>query len=96
MSSSLASKKAHAVVSIYQNVGQIVGNHEVDKLFCRLCVRPSILVVVGDAQASCFCRFLEAFVVVGVAATAILNAVHVVVVVNHFMEQGGANLFDGS
>ena len=38
----------------------------------------------------------ELTVVVGVTATAILNAIHMVVVVNHFVKKGCSNLFDGS
>ena len=38
----------------------------------------------------------ELAVVVGVASAAILNALHIIVVVNHFVQQRGSNLFDGS
>lgn len=35
-------------------------------------------------------------VVVGIAAAAILNAVDMVVIVNHFVQKGCGNLFNGS
>ena len=39
---------------------------------------------------------LESFVVVGVSSAAVLNSVFVVVIMNHFVEQGSAYIFDWS
>ena len=96
MRSGFAGKKTHAVVSVYQNIGQTVFYHKVEQFFRWLCVRPSIFVTVRDVQSSFLCRFLEVFVVVGVATATILHAVDVVVIVNHFMKQSGNDVFDWS
>ena len=92
----LSDEEARTVISVYQNVGQSVLDYKVEKLFRWSGARPSVFVAMADGQGSLFCRFLEAFVVVCIAATAILNAVFVVVIVNHIMEQGSANFFDRS
>ena len=46
-------------------------------------------------EAARFGFCLEVFVVVGVATRAILHAVLIVPVVNHLMEQGSNNIFNG-
>ena len=45
-------------------------------------------------QSSALCFFLEVFVMVRIAAAAILNAHDVIVIVHHFVKQGSADLFD--
>ena len=56
-------------------------------------MRPSVFVAVVNNQATRFGCCLESLVVVGTTAAAILNAVDVIVVVNHFMQQGSAHKF---
>ena len=90
MCAGLADKEACAVVSVYQNIGQTVFYHKVEQFFCWFGVRPSVFVAMGNHQPSLLCRRFEAFVVVCIAATAILNAVDVVVIVNHFVKKSGA------
>ena len=96
MRSGLSGKEAHAVVSVYQNIGQTVFYHKVKQFFGRLCVRPSVFVAMGDNQSARFGGFFESFGVVSVAATAILYAVYVVEIVNHFVKKGCNNVLDGA
>ena len=96
MCSGLSGEEACSVVSVYQNVGQLVLNYKVEKLLCRLGMRPAVLVAVSDGQPSLLCRLLEAFVVVGIAATAVLYAARVIVVVNHLVQERRADVFYGS
>ena len=96
MRSSFADEEASTVVSVYQNVSEIVFDDKVKKFFRWRSVRPAILFTVCDVQASVFCGLFESLVVICVAATAILNAVNVVVIVNHFVKQSGNYVFDRS
>ena len=43
-----------------------------------------------------FCAVPEFAVMVGAASGAILHSVHIIVVVNHFVQQSGSNPFDGA
>ena len=51
--------------------------------------------MVNDQTAG-FSGFLEAAVVVSIASAAILDAVDIVVIVYHLMQEGGADLLYGS
>lgn len=84
------------LVPIQKNVGQVVFQNHFQKLVAGFGDRPAVLVMVIDNQTVGFGCRLELAVVVGVASAAILNAVNVVPVVNHFMQKGGGNLFNGS
>lgn len=84
------------LVAVEQDVTQVVVQAELEQLVTGRGVRPSVLVAVFYAQASLFGCGLEPLVVVGVASTAILNAVDVVVVMHHLVEQGGTYVFDGA
>ena len=92
----LAGVKAHAVVAVDKNVRQTILNHEIEQFFGGGGMRPSVFVAVLYGQSVALCGLLEAFVVVGVAATAILNAAFVVVKVNHFVEHCRADIFNRS
>ena len=96
MRASAANAKAAKLISADQNVCQVILNHKVKQGFTGRGVRPSIFVATLYVQPSFLSRLTKGFVVVGVAATAILNAVHVVVIVNHFVEQGRAHILNGS
>lgn len=96
MRSGLANEEPCAVVSVYQNVSQTVFYYKVEQLLCRLGVRPAVLVAMSDGQPSLFCRLLEAFVVVGIAAATILYAVDVIVIVNHFVQERRADILNRS
>ena len=96
MGSRAGDVEAAVFVAVQQNVSQIILQDEFQKLVTGGGVRPSVFVGVGDNQATGFSGVPEAAVVVGVAPAAILNPLHMVVVVNHLVEQGGGYLFDGT
>ena len=84
---SAANSEIGLLVSVYQNIGKLVFENKFKKLVARFGVRPSVFVAMGDYQSARLGSILEAFVVVSVAATAILNAVYVVEIVNHFVKK---------
>ena len=59
-------------------------------------MRPTVFVGVRDDQATGFGGFLETAVVVGVTPAAILYAHLVIVIMHHFMQESGGNLFNGT
>ena len=59
-------------------------------------MRPSVFLTALYDKASGFGCFLEPFVVVGAAPAAILDALLVVVVVDHLVEQSSGDRFDGT
>lgn len=79
------------LVAVEQDVAQVIVQTELEQLVSGGGVRPSIFVAVFYAQATLFRSNLEPLVVVGVAPTAILDAVDVVVVMHHFVKQSGAH-----
>ena len=58
--------------------------------------RPTIFLVVIHDQAVRLSCIPELAVVVSVAAAAILNAIHMVIVVNHLVQEGGCHFLNGS
>ena len=88
--------EAAVFVAVQQNVGQVILQDELQKLVTGGGVRPAVFVGVGDNQATGFGGVPETAVVVCAATGAVLYAVDEVVVVNHLVEQGGGNLFDGA
>ena len=82
------------LVTVYQNVAQIVIQTELQEAVAGTGDCPTVFIVVIDNQASHLGCCLEFAVVVGVAAAAILDALNVVVIVNHLMQQRGGHLFD--
>ena len=87
--------ETEAIVAADQDIGQAICNNEVHKLFSGFGDRPTAFITVGDVKPSCFGGFHKALVVVGVAPAAILNPFYVVVVVDHFVQQRGSDVFDG-
>ena len=88
MSASASDLKAAELVPIDKNVAQLVLQNHFQKLIARACNCPTIFVVVLDDQTVSLGRIAELAVVVGVASAAILNALHIIVVVNHLMQEG--------
>lgn len=76
------------LVPVDQDVAQIVVQAELQEAVAGAGDRPSVLVVVLHNQVASFGCCLKFLVVVGSAATTILNAIDVIVVVNHFMQKG--------
>ena len=93
---SAANSEIGLLVSVYQNLGESKSQAEFKKLVAWLCVRPSVFVAMSDYQSSALGGIFETFVVVSVSTTAILNAVYVVEIVNHFVKKCCNNLFDRS
>ena len=85
MSASSTNLKTSELVSVNQNVGQVIFQNELQKLVAGAGDCPSILVMVIDNQTMSFGSIPELAVVVGVASAAILNAIHMIVVVHHLM-----------
>ena len=86
--------EACKLVSTYQNVSQAVLQDEVEQLITGRGARPSIFLAVFYNQTMSFGRFLKVFVVIGVAAAAILNPIFIVVVVYHFVKKGSSYIFN--
>ena len=84
------------LVSVDQDVAQVIVQTELQKAVTGTCDCPTVFVVMIDNQASRLSRVPKLAVVVGITAAAILDTLHMVVVVNHFMQQRGGNLFNGS
>ena len=83
-------------VSVYQNVAQVVVQTKLQEAVTGTCDRPTVFVVMIDDQASRLSCVPKLAVMVGITAAAILDALHVIVVVNHFMQQRGGHFFDGA
>ena len=59
-------------------------------------MRPAIFITVRNAKTMFFSAVLKFLVVVSISATAILDSVFRVVIVNHFVKEGCGDLFDRS
>ena len=68
------------LVPIDQDVGQVILQNHFQKLVARTGDRPTVFLVVIDDQAVSFGGIPELSIVVGVTSTAILNALHIIVV----------------
>ena len=93
---SAANSKIGLLVSVYQNIGKLVFENKFKKLVARFGVRPSVFVAMGYDKSALFGGSSEPSVVVSVTATAILNAVYVVEIVNHFVKKCCDYVFDRS
>ena len=88
--------EAAELIPIDKNVTQLVLQNHFQKFVARSGDCPTIFVMVVNYQTMSQSRISELAVVVGVASAAILNALHIIVVVNHLVQEGGCNLFNGS
>ena len=84
------------LVTAYENVGQAVLQNEVQQLVRGACVAPPVFVAMLHYQAVGFGGGFEAAIVVGIAPTAILYAVLVVVIMYHFVKQGRGHVLNRS
>ena len=96
MSACASDLEAAELVSIQKDVAQFVLQNHFQEVIARSGDCPTILVVVIDNQTMSQGCISELAVVVGVASAAILNALHIIVVVNHLVQEGGCDLFDGA
>ena len=79
-----------------ENIAQIVFEHKGQQLVIWLSDCPAIFFVVAYCQAMALGNLLEAFVVIGIASACIFDAVNVAIVMNHFVKQRRADIFDRS
>ena len=91
-----ADMEAAVFIPVDEDIREAIGQNEVQKSIRRACVAPSIFVAVGDCQAVGFRCCLKPLVVVGVASAAILDALLIVVIVDHFVEKGSGYFLNGS
>ena len=96
MCASAGDLEAAELVPIDKNVGQIVLQNHFQKLVARTGDRPTIFLVVIHDQTVSFGGIPKLAVVVGVASAAILNPIHMVVIVNHFVQKGCCHFFNGA
>ena len=88
--------EAAELIPIDKNVTQLVLQNHFQKFVARAGNRPTVLVMMTDNQTVGFSCVPELAVVVGVASAAILNALHMVVVVNHFMKKSRNHFLNGA
>ena len=74
------------LISVYQNVAQIVVQTELQEAVTGRGMRPTVFVAVAHAQAARLGGFLKTAVMVCIAPAAILNAVLIVEVMHHLMK----------
>lgn len=83
------------LVTVNQDVAQIIVQTELKQTVAGACNRPAVGGMVINIQAMGNRTIPETPVVVGVTTAAILYAVDVVVIVHHFVQKGGGNFFNG-
>ena len=93
MSSGACDPVAAELIPVYQNVGQVIIQTELQQTVTGRGMRPSVFVAVVYYQAACLGCCFESLVVVSVAPAAILNAIYIIVVVYHLMQKSGTNFF---
>ena len=84
------------LIPIDKNVAQFVLQNHFQEVIAWSCDCPTILVMVIDNQAMGESCVSELPIVVGVASAAVLNTLHIVVVVNHLVKKGGCHFLNGS
>ena len=88
--------KPAELVSVYQNIAQVIIQAELQQAVTGSSDCPPILVMVFYNQAPGLCAVPKFPIVIGAAPAAILNAAHIIVVVYHLMQQCSANFFNGA
>ena len=96
MCASSSDSVAAVIVTIDENVTKIVVQAELQETVTGAGDCPTVFVVMGNDQTTRFSRYLEFAIVIGVTATAVLNTVGVVEVMNHLMKQCGTDLINGT
>ena len=96
MSACASDLETAELVPIDQNVSQIVLQNELQKFVTRRSDCPAILLMVIHNQAMGMSGVPELPIVVGIASAAVLNTLHIVVVVNHLVKKGGCHFLNGA
>ena len=87
---------AAVLIAVNQNVAKVIVQTELKQAVTGACDCPAVSGVVVNIQTMRHCTIPETPVVVCIATAAILYAIDVVIIVYHFMQQGGGNVFNGS
>jgi hypothetical protein len=87
---------AAVFVAVDQDVTQVIVQAELQETVTGTCDCPSVLVVMIHDQTMSFCAVPEFAVVVSASTGTILDSQNVIVVMNHFVKQGGTDFFDGT
>ncbi|OKZ72883.1 MAG: hypothetical protein BHV88_00835 [Clostridiales bacterium 41_12_two_minus] len=82
------------LISVDEDIGQVVLQNEVQKLFSRTGDSPAILGVVVDMQSMSFGTGFEAGIVIGAVPAGVLDVMEVAVVVTHLMDKGSTDMLD--
>ena len=96
MRASASDLETAELVPIDKNVGQVVLQNELQEVITGTGNRPTVFLMMIHDQTVCGGCVSELAVVVGVASAAVLNALHMVVVVNQFMKKSRNHFFNGS
>ena len=87
---------AAVFVAVDQNVTQIIVQAELKQTVAGGCDCPTVFFVVIHNKTMCFCAVPEFAIVICAASGTILDTICKVMVVYHFMQQGGGYLFNGA
>ena len=85
---------ATVFVPVDENVAQVVVQAELEQGVTGACECPAIRRMVIHDESASFCTVPETAVVVGSSSGTVLDAQDIIVVVYHFVKQGGGDLFD--
>ena len=85
-----------AFVPVNENVTQIIVQAELQQAVAGRCDRPSVFFMMIHKKAMFLCAVPKFPIVVSTATAAILDSCHKIMVVNHFVQQCGGNVFDGT
>lgn len=85
-----------AFVPVDENVGQVIVQTELQETVTGTGDGPTVFIVVFHQKAMGLCAVTESPVVVCPASGTVLDAIYVIVVVHHFVQQCGGDLFDGT
>ena len=87
MSSGACDPVAAELIPVYQNVGQVIIQTELQQTVTGRGMRPSVFVAVVYYQAARFGCCLESFIVVSVSSGTILYSIDVSGIMNHFVKE---------
>ena len=96
MCSSSCDPETAVLIAVDKNVAQIIVQAELKQIVTGMGNSPSVLVMVFHNQAMGMGAVSESPVMVSTATGTVLNTQDVIMVVHHFMQQCGTDLFDGT
>ena len=81
-------------VPIDENVAQVIVQAELEREVTGICNRPAVLIMVIHQKAMRDGAVPESPVVICSTSAAILNTIHKIMIMNHFVQQSGDYLFN--